>query len=299
MKSLILAIALTVQVVSSALGQLVESNHSYQYRSQQISRTSVNPGGLLIVSVNNTPAQTGKNDNQHQVNEDKQQTVDIKEIPSMDIRRDWIDYALLICNILLVIGGGITACIALSSLSDISTQTRAAVIAATAAKISAEAQMSGDRAWILVEKLKIDEFVWARPEEQKTATFSYTINNYGKTPAFVSALEIRFEIGSSSDTPPNLAIFGTEDFLINPHIIPQNDERPCNTELSPNSSPTSEQIKAIEESRLFLWVYGIVKYRDIYDAPHETRFCFNNKYSSTKAPIELQMAGDPKYNNAT
>jgi hypothetical protein len=130
-----------------------------------------------------------------------------------------------------------------------------------------------------------------------TGEFHYKIWNYGKTPARVCALKMRFELGSSRNTPPNpFEVFGIPNFLVNPHIIPQGIVREHQEHLFPNGSFTDDEdgrlVKALDT---FLWAYGFVRYADVHGGYYETRICY--RYNVTTE--DLQMDGPPEYNQAT
>jgi hypothetical protein len=45
---------------------------------------------------------------------------------------------------------------------------------------------------------------------------------------------------------------------------------------------THAQVEAIKEGREFLFAYGVVRYRDVFDRPHETRFAYAYRTADTR-----------------
>ena len=51
-----------------------------------------------------------------------------------------------------------------------------------------------------------------------------------------------------------------------------NEVNTISVELSPIPTMTQAHIEAVQNGKEFLYAFGIVKYRDVYGEPHETRF---------------------------
>jgi len=198
--------------------------------------------------------------------------------------------------------GGLAALIAsivgVCTLHDIGKQTRAAVVAANAAKKSADAQINIERPWLLIEELEVSRFMrtgFDRPV-QLEGKFSCAFVNYGKTPARVRALKIRLLLGESDQRPPEpTGVFDTSNFLINPHIIPQNDKRPHKTFIEPDGKFTDAEDVDIAKGRRTVWALGMVRYEDVHGGTYETRICCRYDFETEK----LILDGPPKYNSAT
>jgi len=157
-----------------------------------------------------------------------------------------------------------------------------------------EAMIREQRAWLLIEDLSITGFDWTT-SIQKHIRFNFSINNYGKTPAFVFACDIGFELGSSKEFPPSSEVFAPQDANVNDHVIPQADKRPTSVFLRGDGEMNLDQFLDFAEMRKFVWAYGCVKYRDIHGSPHETRICFRYDFTTK----QLSIDGPKEYNNAT
>lgn len=159
-----------------------------------------------------------------------------------------------------------------------------------------------NRPWVLVQEVDIVAFETRESQTGKPepTTFLYTLKNWGKTPARITAIAVRFEIGESPDVPPHPEIYQIESFWINPLVLPQNDFRNETQKLMPWNWPHSSQVDAYYNMRSFLWVYGIATYEDVHGTKYETRFCFRSAdYPLRVRPLALRLDGPPEYNKAT
>ncbi|MGA7156294.1 MAG: hypothetical protein WBY53_05585 [Acidobacteriaceae bacterium] len=198
--------------------------------------------------------------------------------------------------------GGTAALVAslvgVATLIYIAVQTNASVKAANAAKKSADAQINIERPWLLIESLDLPQFTVVRVGDPRILQriLRYEIKNYGKTPARVRALRVVLAVGDSPEFPPNaLDVFGTENFSVNPHIIPQGDKRKHDIDATPDYPLTDEQHMEIARGEaMFLWAYGLVRYGDVHGEWYETRICYR-----WDAKEGLVLAGPSEYNLST
>lgn len=206
-------------------------------------------------------------------------------------------------DVLPVWVGGFAALIAsfvgVKTLGKIREQAEAAVVAANAAKKSADAQINIERPWLLIEGLDLPCHIrvdlYQMGPRTLTGALKYTIINYGKTPARVRTLCVRIAKGSSPDLPPDASeVYAVPDFAVNAHIIPQGQDRPDEVRLHKGEGFTDGEDREIAASKLFVWVMGVVRYEDVHGGYYETRICY--RWNATKQ--ELSLAGPPEYNNA-
>lgn len=169
-------------------------------------------------------------------------------------------------------------------------------------KTANDIQKKTTRPWVLFHGFRIYSF---ETRESQTGAphptrVTYTLKNWGKTPARITASEIRFELSDSPDVPPHPEIYQIDKFNINPHVLPQNDFRESSQKLMPSGWPDSSQVDAYYNMRSFLWVYGIATYEDVHGTKYETRFCFRSAdYPLRVRPLALRLDGPPEYNQAT
>jgi len=218
---------------------------------------------------------------------------------------------------ILIIIGGITALV----IGWQSCETRKA---ATAALLNAQAVINAERAWISVlpynwspeffSKLEKDDPTPEGPMGKWPIShlFQAQIKNVGRTPATIEGLAIRYIRTSThpSKLPPepDYGELDTEE-----HVLIPNDEMLGTGVLTPDMGTlTKAQVRDIAEGNEFLFAYGIVKYRDVYKLPHETRFGYIyqtpesyfvmdgkkvNRISFDKAAF--RHGGPPAYNRNT
>ena len=142
--------------------------------------------------------------------------------------------------------------------------------------------------------------------------FAAQIKNLGRTPAKIEGIAVRYVRTSRSardmDPEPDFGEIDTEQFFLLP-----NSEMAATAILSPESGVlTKAEVTAIKDGREFLYAYGVVKYRDVYDRPHETRFGYayrtpDSHYILKDGKIEtisfgkavFQHAGPAAYNHVT
>jgi len=178
------------------------------------------------------------------------------------------------------------------TLNKLSRQTIATETAANAAKTSADAQMAGDRAWLLVEQIAVSY------NSSSDASFSYAITNYGRTPALVHSLERRLDIADSGTVPPHGKIYSGKDFLVSPYLIPQNADPAKDTVRLSDISPAD--FFPLAAGRKFFWAYGVIKYSDVFGTRHETRFCYRSQQVPGMAgDVPMRLDGPPDYNQIT
>jgi hypothetical protein len=208
-------------------------------------------------------------------------------------------------------------------------QAQATKDAAEAAQKSAQALMDGERAWLLVEDVEIpsDPIAVAiqeagdGPVHVNGSFFGlpipgaiFNIRNYGKTPGRILTTEARLEIGPSRTSPPNpeevyggipfkavtALLTGAEIETIEEHVVPQGGERAEIARYhSLNSSLSDEKLTRIKNDADFLWAYGVIRYRDVYDRDHETRFCYRYIVPPEEPICHLCLRGPEQYNKAT
>jgi hypothetical protein len=169
---------------------------------------------------------------------------------------------------------------------------------AKAARLSAEAVITSERAWLLVSKLEIVQFT----KDEKTQTIHYwcrvACKNYGKTPAKLTAVKTVIQIGNNREVPDDFTIFEKQVQPYAPEVIPQEDPVP----IIPRSRTVSlAEMEEIREQKKFLWLCGVVEYEDIfrYEPTHETRFCYLLEDRLDGLGRRWHMAGPPQFNGAT
>ena len=220
-------------------------------------------------------------------------------------------------NIVLCIVGIGGIIVAICTLKTIREQTEATRIAAKAAQDSVAAAISSDRAWLLVEDVQVpfdslDLLQAASAANDRNARyFTVRLRNYGQSPAFIYAVEMRYSFGGSADTPTYPGIY-SQDFIPTrqQHIVPpfvnsSDVLTDCWVGMRHLEGPlqwlTDQILGEIRSSKMFLWAQGIVHYRDIHGREHETRFCYRYEVPPRVPPghDHFCIAGPTEYNKAT
>jgi hypothetical protein len=218
-------------------------------------------------------------------------------------------------NWALVIVGVVTGFFAWRRLKRIEDQANSGRDAATAALLSADAVVRNERAWITVlPYIWSPEFypMWEPgdpiPDDPTKMhpivhLFQAKVKNVGKTPAKIESVSVRYIRTSSNPIQLNAdpdygKIFPQDGYFLTPQ-----DEILATATLSPEGTMTKAQIAAIRNQDAFSFAYGIVKYRDVYDHPHETRFGYvyraprDGLVGADKA--SFRHGGPPSYSRTT
>ena len=129
--------------------------------------------------------------------------------------------------------------------------------AAIAAKISADALIASERAWILVEMGKLPPFK-PDPNQVQILWIFPTIKNYGKTVARVTRiagiLKLIPEGGTLPDVPEYVPGQGFDEQI---DIV-----LPPQAPLQPRLAITGDEFAKVQEDKLSLFIHGFIEYFD-------------------------------------
>jgi hypothetical protein len=196
----------------------------------------------------------------------------------------------------LAVIGAIAAYAALRTLRTIASQTVAAEVAARAATETAaatlknaEALMNSERAWILVTmdatgpKLSADNrWLWEdgmplsiddvlKNRHHKPQRIRYTLRNYGRSPGWLISHRGYAQIVPTINGLPSSPDYSrTASFLGERSNLLYEPGKDRGTAVS---IPSAE-LDPVANRESFLYVYGIIKYKDVWNGIHETGFCF-------------------------
>ena len=198
------------------------------------------------------------------------------------VKRDWFDITTLVFSVLLVVVGIFGAGIALYTLAEIKKEVEHANIiagaardAANAALLNARAVIDSERAWllpaILVEPRNLLEV--AHDNYPNSIEIAVRFRNVGRTPAWVTGwycttlvtsnervTPFDYGEGHSSLNQGEAMAAGSRENLYADFAV---------TELS--------TIADIRRGRSYLYVYGFLTYRDVFNQTHHTYF--SRRYS--------------------
>jgi hypothetical protein len=160
----------------------------------------------------------------------------------------------------------------------------AASLNAAAANLNAKAVIDSERAWVVAEIPCISDIAIGQP-----LSIIWTVKNGGKTTARV------MEKGENFSVQPSLTSLPEQPHYRGPTLWPDA------LVLAPNSTlscalrvPDPDTWQPIEDGYMILFVYGFVKYRDVFEREHETRYIF--RYDASKA---FSIDGKLEYSKAT
>jgi hypothetical protein len=196
--------------------------------------------------------------------------------------------------------------------------------AAVAAEANTNVIINSERAWVVVKPYKWSPEFFPKWEAGDTKPegdmgtwpishrFPAQITNVGRTPAQIEGIAIHYV--RLSTNPSQLAAEPNYGEIISQKVLlVPNDELAVVSTLSPDDGTlTKAQVSAIAAKKEFLYAYGIVKYRDVHEREHETRFGYlystPPEYRIMKEgkiePISFDKAifrpgGPPAYNRNT
>jgi hypothetical protein len=159
----------------------------------------------------------------------------------------------------------------------------AAKNSADAALLNARAVINAERAWISVTPHKETPKFYAVRDKNSPIPenlvevlpiahlFAGKLLNVGKTPAKIEGAAVRYVRTpihpSKWDANPDYG-----DIAKGVRFAFPDEDDSISAELYPTATLTQAQIDAVQDRKEFLFAFGIVQYRDVYDTLHETRF---------------------------
>jgi hypothetical protein len=273
--------------------------------TQQTGKASTN-GGSPIVSSQSAP---------HEPSEPR--TVNIGKIPPVTVsptKRDWVDWGYWVFSGLLVVVGGLQVWLLWRTLGAINIQadlmeqqaeamkdtvtaTRDNAVAAKdgaeAAKDNAEAAKASAEVLINTERAWVDVNIVLKPP----GIYRMFVGNIGRTVAKIKEWNIGFRQYEQLGAVPEAAIlFSTFDKTIQrSRLLPPSDTPWDADNFNLLSLVGEEVVKRANRKEIGLTYYGVLRYDDISDRPHETYFC----YWYNSAVGHFMARQEPEYNRHT
>jgi hypothetical protein len=207
-------------------------------------------------------------------------------------------------NIGLFFVGVIGTVVAICTLIDIQKQTHNTRVIADAALLNAKAIIKSERPWI-TGSVGDDAFrLFGNPT--LVPRFWMAIQNSGRTPGKLVRVLMKFEKRSSLDDLRGIEhdLFITDIspmpyVLIVPNSIPFKVALP----IAGEKPLTPEEISAVRDGKLFLAVYGVIEYEDVFDIPdkaHKSGFFFYYAYGNpTSHGFQTYYSAPPDYLQVT
>jgi hypothetical protein len=277
---------------------------------------------LLVVVVPPIPGQTS----------DQTKPLDVRA----DVSKDWMDKINWVFSGTLVLIAGFGVWYARKTLREIQAtgvQTDKMIghagTQAAALSVQANALLMGQRGWMLVEEvtpprdiLRIPEY--GSREYMMPLTFVFRFRVSGQTPCRLLNGRVRFHAVNSKsgvrpaepdfDEEPNYTSNAIGTAIARPAEIPDSG-----TVLAPNNGfqliayfddgmMNEATVESIQRHEKLLCAYGFVDYRDAFDRPHITRFCYIYRFigprfrTITEDNVDMSrfvLGGPDAYNQTT
>lgn len=135
----------------------------------------------------------------------------------------------------------------------------------------------------------------------KRNAFTCSFKSTGNTPARIVEIAIRYRyVATLADIPPE-PDYGNRTPLNDLPLVKE-ESVGFITFLEPNAILPKASTDAVERQQAFLYAYGIVVYRDVYNRVHETRFGYIYHFPQGGDPRERGFRKEmlpPAYNEAT
>jgi hypothetical protein len=187
-----------------------------------------------------------------------EQTIRIRELPTVSVTRDWADWILWFASALLAAVAIVGIGFAYFTLKAIQRQT--------------EAVINSERAWILgTPSLKSKLRVGA---PHTGFVFVWSFKNVGRTPARLVETDAASWRVENVRTIPESPKYEGKPMPLNNFLLVPNDSIGFGDLIEPfGDELTREEIDRIREMKLTLIAYGYVIYLDQFEKKHTARFC--------------------------
>lgn len=139
------------------------------------------------------------------------------------------------------------------------------------------------------------------PNQEGDVAIRWVVENKGRTPAWVTSMGSAARIIKADDALPDEPPYTMAGpFTSEGAVLPPNAKASRGVNIPAANMAAVEH--GYEGQEYVLYLFGIVKYRDIFGSEHETRYCFFFKPGPTNldpAPRDFYVDGPPSYNRAT
>jgi hypothetical protein len=166
----------------------------------------------------------------------------------------------------IVVVGTLAATAALKTLHLFKRQTEANEKSAQAALLNATAAVNSERAWITI--------AITRPDRD---SFTFSAVNRGRTPAKITYYGGHFIFPTDAAKIGELIRYGGEILggeFVDPIILTSAEPFTIDSWMVGSEEFPPDVVQEAEAGKKLIVYYGIVKYLDIVDKEHETRFCY-------------------------
>jgi hypothetical protein len=296
MKPCLIALSfLLLQAAPPVPRQAIEVSSDNGHRDNP-NNASPNGAGIEHAPPAKLPTASKAKRNTHEPTGDNERPAIVNAFPVVSPVKDKWDFAYIIATIGIALITLILACIA--------------GVQARAAKTSAQAIINSERAWVTITSVNWHpEVFFINPNTGACPAlniFNASLKNVGKTPAKIVKISMKYVTLDENGLKglakiPEYAepgVFG--DFLLVAQDFITKSEP-----LKPEAILTQDKAIAVQASKLFLYAYGYVFYKDISGEMRETRRGFlydfpqgldNTLYNASYRPWPTETS---EYNRTT
>ena len=184
---------------------------------------------------------------------------------------------------------------------------------AVAAKMGAEATITENRPWLLIHREELRDRIQSPflvsiermpPGDQRASHCIFSIRNYGKTPARITAYRVELQIGDSVTCPPNVEVYATQEIAKSTYIFPPGESEFREARLAPEWFISTQQEDDVIRNHIkFAWLCGVIRYTDSFKSENPveyfTKFCYLWETRMGKPSMNRwAVAGPHEYNEA-
>lgn len=214
----------------------------------------------------------------------------------MTATRDWVDFLSLAFSGSLVAIGAFGVCYAVRTLKAIERQTKANEGQLAEIKVAGEHVINSERAWL---SMSPDNF-----SLQPVRRFDWIITNTGRTTALVTEISVRCKKYGGNDRLPPIPEYDAPILFPDVPLAPSFPLKgwsyiePCRDDPRTITDGLSDQdIDDIVNRGYELIAFGLVKYRDSFGSPRESRFC--SYYASAFGEFRINLLAPTEYHKCT
>ena len=291
MRCLILAVLFAIAQTPSpvprkASASTTDTGHSV---AKDQAKTSVKP----------TTANTQENPSGTPQTREASQPVIVRELPPVSIVKDLADWGIWAFSGLLVVVGFLQwyviraqANLMRKHAEHLENLASAARDNAKTAKASADALVSSERAWVLVESAAI------APAWYGKSAIRPLVKNFGRTVAKIRKISLGgarpLQLKEELPIPPIFEGSQELDFVLSP-----NGELPLL--YVPTVPMNNENLESVKNGILKMCVYGLIEYLDFAGNERVTGFCLIYNWGKNDVPPGFYpyLEAPPDYNKAT
>ena len=165
------------------------------------------------------------------------------------------------------------------------------------AKESADAIRDSESATVLMVnmgKLEFNPYGGSSSTGRVDVQCSHTFNNCGRTQGTVLAIHHELQLGESRDAPPDMGAYDVKRSTTPPFVVAPGLRWEVQSAVKPGGTISVEERDTIYMARKYLWLCGVIRFKDIFQRVWITRFC--HLFERTQTKEFWRVAGPPEYN---